>query len=93
MVVHSCGFWFPPGDIFYVRGTTLVDVICHEYGHALANRYRGLIRIRKFTDVFGASYDSEDEFEYDLYFHVTEYAPSGEAERGKLRPHLHKRNH
>jgi len=56
------------------RGS-LRDVVRHEYGHALAHYYPSLIQQGpRFRDVFGGDYWSEDEFEYDPEFFVSEYA-------------------
>ncbi|RME19756.1 MAG: hypothetical protein D6806_17720 [Deltaproteobacteria bacterium] len=62
------------------KACSLADIIRHEYGHAVAHHYRGLIRSRRFSDAFGASYFSDTSFEYDEDFHVTEYAASEPAE-------------
>lgn len=64
------------------QGTAVptVDILRHEYGHALANIYKGLIRSRQFSSVFGASYDNEIRFDYDSTFHVTRYAATNASE-------------
>jgi hypothetical protein len=58
----------------------VADILRHEYGHALANIYKGLIRSRAFSRVFGASYDNEIAFDYHADFHVTRYAATNASE-------------
>jgi hypothetical protein len=60
--------------------TPLVDILCHEYAHALANIYKGLIRSRQFTMAFGASYDNHERFAYSPETHMTEYAATNASE-------------
>jgi len=68
------------GDIMRGTYTPLADVLRHEYGHAIANMNKGLVRSRRFTAAFGATYDNEDEFEYSPEFHVSEYAATNASE-------------
>jgi hypothetical protein len=67
-------------EYFRTSDTSLADVVRHEYGHALADTHRGLIRSVHFRDTFGASYDSEKSFAYDPLEHVSEYAASKPSE-------------
>jgi hypothetical protein len=60
--------------------TSLVDVLRHEYGHALADTHRRLVRSAQFRDAFGASYDSERKSTYDPLEHVSDYAASKPSE-------------
>ena len=60
--------------------TSLRDVLRHEYGHALADTHRGLIRSARFTDAFGGPHGWDTEFEYDPLFHVSRYAAAATAE-------------
>jgi hypothetical protein len=60
---------------------SLADVLRHEYGHALADTHRGLFRSRQFRDAFHASHDdARTAFEYDPYFHVSDYAATNASE-------------
>lgn len=67
-------------DLYRGKQNSLRDVLRHEYGHAVADTHRGLIRSRKFSLTFGASHDSDDKWEFDPYFHVTEYAAKSASE-------------
>lgn len=60
--------------------TSLTDVLRHEYGHALADTHRGLLRSSRFVDAFGAPHSSDIEWEYDGEFHVTGYAATDPSE-------------
>jgi hypothetical protein len=60
--------------------TPLADILRHEYAHALANIYKGLIRSRQFTMAFGASYDNHERFAYSPETHMTEYAATNASE-------------
>tara|TARA_B100000745_G_scaffold300218_2_gene253353 strand:+ start:1306 stop:1851 length:546 start_codon:yes stop_codon:yes gene_type:complete len=63
------------GDTFPVR-----DVIRHEYGHAVADCHRGIIRSAKFRDAFGMSHDDDSSSEYDDEDFVTYYASDNAGE-------------
>ena len=67
-------------DAFSGNYTSLRDVLRHEYGHAVADTHRGLIRSRQFHEVFGAPHEAEIEWEFDPRFHVSEYAASSPME-------------
>jgi len=76
--VESGHIYIPKWVLFHGpwqnRGS-LRDVVRHEYGHAVAHWYPKLIQQGpRFRDVFGGDYWSEDEFEYDPEFFVSEYA-------------------
>ena len=60
--------------------TPLTDVLRHEFGHALANMNKALVRSSKFTDAFDGSHDCGTEFEYDPDVHVTGYASTDPSE-------------
>lgn len=62
------------------KSVPVADILRHEYGHALANIYKGLIRSRPFTSAFGASYDNDTRFDYGPDFHVTPYAATNASE-------------
>jgi hypothetical protein len=59
---------------------SLADLLRHEYGHALADTHRGLIRSREFRRAFGTHHNDADEWEYDPQLHVSAYAASCAAE-------------
>jgi len=59
---------------------SLADVLRHEYGHALADTHRGLMRSHQFREAFGAPHENEDEWDYDPEYHVSEYASSCASE-------------
>ena len=79
--------------------TSLADVLRHEYGHAVADTHRALVRSSRFRGAFDAAHDSDQEFEVDADVHFTEYGASSPAEdfaetfmvylrhQGKLPPH------
>ena len=67
-------------DLFQGRYTSLRDVLRHEYAHAIADTHRGLIRSWHFANAFGGPHTWNFEWEYDPYFHVTEYAAKCPAE-------------
>lgn len=68
------------GDLLDGSYTSLRDVLRHEYGHALADTHRGLIRSSKFKAAFGASHSWDFSLEYDPECHVTSYAADSPAE-------------
>ena len=59
---------------------TLRDLLRHEYGHAVADTNRALIRSRRFADAFGTPHDSEIPNDYSPDEHVTEYASTDACE-------------
>ena len=59
---------------------TLRDLLRHEYGHAVADTNRALIRSRCFVDAFGTPHDSEIPSDYSKDEHVTEYAAKDSSE-------------
>jgi hypothetical protein len=60
--------------------TGLMDILRHEYAHAVAHCYPGLIRSKKFVTAFGISHDNPTEFEYDKNRHVSDYAATNACE-------------
>ena len=60
--------------------TSLRDVIRHEYGHAVADQHRGLIRSRKFSTAFGAGHDNDKMDAFDPEVHLTPYAAHSPGE-------------
>ena len=58
----------------------LSDVLRHEYGHAVADTHRGLMRSRRFSGVFGGSHESIWAQDYDPEHHVTQYAATNPSE-------------
>lgn len=58
----------------------LADVVRHEFGHAVADTHRGLLRSRRFSSVFGGSHESERSTPYDPTRHVTAYAATKPSE-------------
>jgi hypothetical protein len=58
----------------------LRDLLRHEYGHAVADTNRALIRSRRFTDAYGTPHDSEIPSDYSKDEHVTEYAATNSSE-------------
>ena len=67
-------------DLFGGSYISLADVLRHEYGHAIADTHRGLFRSRVFTNAFGATYQNDDEWEFDSECHVSTYAASKPCE-------------
>ena len=68
-------------EIFLSGGRmTLRDLLRHEYGHAVADTNRALIRSRRFTDAFGTPHDSEIPSDYLEDEHVTAYAAKDSSE-------------
>jgi hypothetical protein len=59
---------------------TLRDLLRHEYGHAVADTNRALIRSRRCADAFGTAHDSEIPNDYSPDEHVTEYAATDACE-------------
>jgi len=66
--------------IFGGARMTLRDLLRHEYGHAVADTNRGLIRSTRFSDAFGTPHDSEIPSDYSKDEHVTEYAATNSSE-------------
>ena len=70
------------GDLFKRRYTSLVDVLRHEYGHAVADTHRRLMHRRSlgFEKAFWAPHSDETIVQYDPEIHVSEYAATNAAE-------------
>ncbi|MBI3206679.1 MAG: hypothetical protein HYZ29_34405 [Myxococcales bacterium] len=68
------------GDWLSGSYTSIADVLRHEYGHAVADTHRALVRSSRFREVFGASHDDPTPFEHDHRFHVTQYAATRASE-------------
>jgi hypothetical protein len=76
--------WYEDGKIFlpalrllplqelFWRQQGLRDLVRHEYAHAFADFHCGLLRRLCFARVFHGGYDSEQEFEFDEEFHVSQ---------------------
>ena len=58
----------------------LRDVLRHEYGHAVADNHRSLVKSSKFRDVFGAAHDNLECFHYSDKEHVSYYASDNVGE-------------
>lgn len=68
-------------DLFGGSSVSFRDVLRHEYAHALADTHRGLIRSKKFREVFGQAYlNTTTSQVYDPEIHVSEYASSMSCE-------------
>ena len=67
-------------SLFGWEPSDLTDVVRHEYGHAVADTHRGLMRSRRFSSVFGGSHESGHSREYDPDEHVTVYAATNPSE-------------
>jgi len=63
-----------------ISGGNLIELLLHEYGHAVADVNRGLMRSSKFSDVFGYSHDSEEDQDFDPEIHITEYGSTNASE-------------
>jgi hypothetical protein len=59
---------------------TLRDLLRHEYGHAVADTNRALVRSRRFAEVFGTPHDSEIPADHSEHEHVTDYAAEDSSE-------------
>lgn len=59
---------------------SLRDLLRHEYGHAVADNNRGLIRSRHFRNAFGTHHDDTQPARYDSDQHVTPYASTVASE-------------
>jgi hypothetical protein len=59
---------------------TLRDLLRHEYGHAVADTNRALIRSQRFADVFGTPHDSEIQADYSKEEHLSDYAATDSSE-------------
>ncbi len=59
---------------------TLRDLLRHEYGHAVADTNRALIRSSRFADAFGTPHDSEIPSGYSEDEHVTACAATDSSE-------------
>jgi len=58
----------------------LRDVLRHEYGHAVADMHRNLVKGKGFRSAFGGAHDSEKWLEYDVDSYVSTYAASSICE-------------
>jgi hypothetical protein len=67
-------------DLLDGQCTPLSLVLRHEYGHAIADTHRGLIRSSAFRNAFHAPHDADVEWDYDPEIFVTEYATENPAE-------------
>ena len=67
---------YPPGLFPWLQDREMRDVIRHEFGHALADKYRKFFRGGIFKAAFGASYGEKKVFDGDDWSdeYVTEYA-------------------
>ena len=67
---------FPPGLFPWLQDREIRDVIRHEFGHALADKYRKFFRGGIFKAAFGASYGEKKVFDGEKWSdeYVTEYA-------------------
>lgn len=59
---------------------TLRDLLRHEYGHAVADQNRGLIRSKQFRLAFGSGHDAEIQSDYCPSRHVSAYAATDACE-------------
>jgi len=66
--------------VFGGRRATLRDILRHEYGHAVADQNRGLIRSKHFRIAFGSGHNDEIPSKYCPSKHVTEYAATDSCE-------------
>ncbi|HPA19407.1 MAG TPA: hypothetical protein PLU30_16795 [Verrucomicrobiae bacterium] len=62
------------GELFGRARSSLREVLRHEFGHALADTHRGLVRSSRFVEAFGAPHYSGVCWEYDPEHHVSPYA-------------------
>lgn len=68
-------------DFFSGYHTRLTDVLRHEWSHALADRRPGLVRTRRFREVFGGPYKSTKPVaDHDPDEHLTPYAATSACE-------------
>ena len=69
---------FPAGLFPWWDGREILDVIRHEFGHALADRFGKLFRGGIFKEAFGANYGEKKVFDGEDWSdeHVSEYASS-----------------
>lgn len=88
-VSFNCYGWFKPEGHIYIPAVTganlcdlitghhtrLIDVLRHEWAHALADRRSRLVESKRFRRVFGGDYESTDPvWEYHPDLHLTTYA-------------------
>jgi hypothetical protein len=59
---------------------SLRDILRHEYGHAVADTNRGLMRSRQFREAFGTHHDNHSPSEYSPERHVSGYAATDAGE-------------
>lgn len=67
-------------EMFGYEVVSLGDILRHEYGHAVADMHRGLVRSRRFTQAFGTPHEREGELEYDPEIHISTYAATNMME-------------
>lgn len=67
-------------EMFGYEVVSLGDILRHEYGHAVADMHRGLVRSRRFTQAFGKPHEREGELEYDPEIHISTYAATNMME-------------
>ena len=67
-------------DVAKGKRTTIRDVLRHEFAHVVADKHRGLIRSRRFSEAFGAGHSWDFEWVYDPELHVSKYAATAPAE-------------
>lgn len=67
---------YPPGLFPWIADREMPDAIRHEFGHALADKYRKFFRGGIFKAAFGANYGEDKVFDGDDWSdeYVTEYA-------------------
>ena len=73
---------YPPGLFPWLQDREMRDVIRHEFGHALADKYRKIFRGGIFKEAFGKSYGTWQVFDGDdcLDEYVSDYATTNTRE-------------
>ena len=62
-------------DLAHGRHIRLVDVLRHEWGHAVAHHHTELFDTSRFVRIFGAPYESEEPvWDYSPQDHLTQYS-------------------
>lgn len=67
-------------DHWHGKIVPLRDVLRHEYGHAVADMHRSLVKGAEFRKAFGGSHDSNKWYSYDDERHVSPYASNSISE-------------